>query len=62
MGSKLVKHICLPFLLFVVFIAAGSIALIFEHWHNDLLIGAGTFITALVSITSLGLKAYNDIF
>jgi len=56
--KKLVKKICVPLALFVIFLLAGMIGLACEQVHNDLTLSTGAFITSFGSMSGLVLRAY----
>lgn len=51
--------VCVPMVLFGIFILAGSIGLLSEQLHNDLFTSTGMFLTSFATLSGLAYKIYS---
>jgi hypothetical protein len=56
--SQTLKHLCLPVLLFGIFVAAGSVGLCFESMHNDLALSTATFVTSFGGLSATAVRIW----
>lgn len=55
---KRAYKVCVPMVLFGIFILAGLIGLLCEQLHNDLFTGTGAFLTSFTALSGVAYKIY----
>ena len=53
-----VKKICMPLAMFMIFFLAGMVGLTCEQWHNDLALSTTAFLTSFGSMTGVAFRIY----
>lgn len=54
--------VCLPLILFCIFLMSGGIALLSEQMHNDLATSTGAFVGSFTVLAGFAYKLYNAFF
>lgn len=58
----MIKLVCLPLLLFFIFILAGTAGLLAESYNNDLAISTTTFLGVIGGGISLVMRFYHSFY